>query len=274
MLLLIVLMIAIVTTIVLTLSFRSQTDTQLTESKVQSAQMKEAAEAGIEIGFTLKQANISQTFAQAGFNAVELPGVNLDKSTLYISDGSSATEFVTPLLTKDSMHTFYLGVLTSVQPLTFDPINNYSSVLNVYYGSEISNNADCDDIILEFTLISDTDIVERYIADTGYVLISNYGMYNKGSKISPSTRGGSTFRCLATLTGPWANTRYMFTRLISADQANPNISTRLAYTSTGNLPVQGRKIRSEVWSTAGTLTIVEATQSYPQLPASFFVTSF
>jgi hypothetical protein len=52
--------------------------------------------------------------------------------------------------------------------------------------------------------------------------------------------------------------------------------TRIGFVGQGTdpIPVQRRTIRSEVWSVDGILTVVEADQSYPQLPADFFVTSF
>lgn len=282
-LLLIVMMIAVVSTVVLTLSFRTQSDTQFTQLKTESNRTREAAEASIEVGFTLPDTDSIRQLNDPQLNLTNLQGVDLRRSRILISNNESAREFISPLLQRDDMFTFYVAPVSTITPFVFGQ-TVFNSPLDIYYGSENGTVTVCNNTTLEITAVglnaatSTYYIINRYIADTGNYLTTNV---NDIGSTTSGTVSGTSFRCRAQLPAQGTDTKVLFVRVIipTPVAAGMPTSTRLGFSVTSQpasvtLPVQGRTIRSEVYSTAGVLTVVESNQSYPQIPSTFFVTSF
>lgn len=288
--LLIVMLVAVVTTVALTLSFRTQTDTQLGKLNVETGALREAAEGGVELGFTYP-GNTVQTYAQLGYSnsltptpgRTMLPGVDVERSRIIVSNNSSDPSLVTQSLNNNGMFTFYLVPVTDIQAMTFEE-TSFPGDLDVFYNDQGVRN--CRDISLEFTIIADTAagaattfvVKPRYISDAGNDLNSNVNdVYQTGGSTSlPIVAGGPTtsFRCRARLPlASLATGRVLFVRVLTLTAGR---ITRLGFRANPIVPltVQKRSVRSEVWSTDGLLSITVADQSYPQLPTDFFVTSF
>ena len=68
-----------------------------------------------------------------------------------------------------------------------------------------------------------------------------------------------------------ANNLLLLIRVLSSSPTQTRVGL---YADGGNLPLQGRTITSEAKSPTGVTKKVQLFQSFPQIPAEFFVTSF
>ena len=99
-LLITVMLLATVMTIVLSVSFKSSTDTQVTKLEEESQKALAAAESAIEVA--LKN-NSTATLGSGSLNAIS--GFS-GEATI---DTTTSTQFTTPTIVKDGSYTFYLG---------------------------------------------------------------------------------------------------------------------------------------------------------------------
>lgn len=258
-LLITVMLLAVVLTITLAVTFRSNTETQLTKLEEESQKSLAAAEAGVEAALSLSP-------GQSISNIGNLPGLSgfTGLANVSTTKPGSRSQFVTPLLQKDQQYTFYLADYK-----TFN--SPYTGSLTVYYDSE---SAGCSNIALELTLIynynpalNNQPSIKKFVADVG-VKITSSGSIGSGTG---GTVDNQTFSCRAALgsIGPTYNpANVLIVRTLFAP-------TKLGFDGgVSPLPIQGKYITSTATSNSNITKSVLLFQSYPQIPAEFFVTSF
>jgi type II secretory pathway pseudopilin PulG len=252
-LLVVVLFIAIVLTIILSISFKSQSDTQLSTLEKEQQKTLAAAEAAIEVALRNSSGSTIQIplTGVPGFTGAATVETTYDKDT-----------FVSPLLQKDEQYTFYLSDYPGFT-------NPYTGSLTLYYGSGKTNCNDTNAALEISILYNDPPTIKRFIADTKNLLGSSTN--DIGTTTSGNMQGVS-FGCSTTFNGidipaNYPNAKIMLVRTLAG-------TTKLGFKGSTTLKPQGKIVTSEATSNGGVSKKVEVFQSYPQLPAEFFVTSF
>jgi len=250
-LLIVVMLLATALTVVLTSTYQSVTETQLTKLEEENQKALAAAEAGIEAALNQK----------TSINIGSLPNFSSFTGQAEIKSVQS-NQFVTPLLQKDEQYTFYLS---SYNPQTKSFSGNSTRQnINICFGASTSNPP-----ALEITLIKSDYTVKRYVVNPhGNTIIQN-GI--------PATNPPPSGTCPdSSFTNQYQiaeadidiNTHLLIVRVIG------NGSTRIGFKATNPFPLQGSNIISTAKTQAGVEKKVQLFQSYPQIPAEFFVTSF
>lgn len=266
-LLIIVMLLATVMTIVIAVSHRAITQTQLTKVQEESVRTLAAADSAIELGLKASVSDEIKTFREAGLTSLQ--GIDLDESKIYITTNTSK-EFVSPLIPKDQQYTFYLSDYPTLTP------SNLKRNIRLFLGSEGAGLCSTRNVpALEVTLIYGDNDVKKWVVEpcaTGSYITGN-------SKIIPTTQNTTvlettfTYRTTETdievgETTPYPNPKVMIVRPLYA-------STKIGFTTTGpSFSAQGRTVKSEARTYSGVTKVVQVFQSYPQFPADFFVTSF
>jgi hypothetical protein len=254
----------------MTISFTSRTENQVTKLQQDADKSLVAAEAGIEAAIKNQS---SGSFSELSLDALKDSGIDVDSSKVTI-DAAQTRKFVSPAINKDEQYTLYLTPYNGSFPNT-PPFNTHVAV---YYGDGGSFN--CGSVALELTVVSfDSSVpnpsytVERYVADTGTPKILGTDGAQIGNDISKF--GGKDiltthFNCVTTLNSITlsATAKLMFIRVIGV-----GATTKIGIDD-GLLPVQGKYYTATAKSTSGVTKTVQLFQSYPQIPAEFFVTSF
>lgn len=256
-LLITIMLLATALTVALSVSFTSRTETQITKLEEESQKALAAAEAGIEEAL---KTGSGVTIGEGSL--VNLTGFS---GTATIDETPSKNYFISPLMQKDEQYTFYLS---SYSYPNFN--NHYYGDLEVYYGTQTS----CSNIQLEMTFIyyeNGIDKIKRFIADT-----NNPGTADNIGTSTPKTieigpNETQTFNC-STDTKTITETNYPNIRILTVRTLSN--ATKLGFKASSTLFVQGKTITSTARSTSGVTKQVKLFQSYPQIPAEFFVTSF
>lgn len=263
-LLITIMLLATVLTVTLAVTFKSTTETQLTKLEEESQKALAAAEAGIEAALKSGSADIG--------------ALDVGNFTGQATSGpkpSSPTTFVSPLLQKDQQYTFYLA----------DPNNGFSSPhtgnLFLYYGltgtSECDLTQSADDLGLELTVVYDNPTkIQRLIADSSKRFGGTAGLTVTASG-SYTAIDNQKFYCRVTIASGALNITYPNPKFLIARVFFNQTQTRVGFQNTTSgidLPTQGKYITSEAKSSTGVTKRVQLFQSYPQIPAEFFVTSF
>ena len=252
-LLIIVMLLATAITIVLAVTFRSTTDTQLTKLEEDNQKSLAAAQAGIEevLKTNSNLSNFSGLNIPAGFSGA----ANISSDT--------SQSFVTPIVQSDDQYTFYM---TNYDPLAKSFGTNYfSGSIRLYLQSESNCPAS------EVTLITSaaTDNIFKYLIDPcGLVQKDGTGNGIIGTSpggVMPGQNLNFTYKSDSLALN---NVRLLIVRNLGAD------SRIGVYSAAANLPVQGKTIVSQANSPSGVSKKIQLFQSYPQIPADFFVTSF
>lgn len=241
-LLITIMLVATVLTVVLAVTFKSTTETQLTKLEEESQKALAAAEAGVEIAL---QQNI-------GDPAIDIDSLVSGYTGQATVDALNLPIFSTPLLQKDQQYTFYLTNYDSSGLGS----NYWSGTLDVNFKSE----TDCPTI--EITFIRNNNSVVRNVLDPCTHLSGG----GTTATVGGDTFGGVTFEHKASF-AVGAENKVLIVRTLFAP-------TRVGFKSSANLPLQGKYVTSEAKSEAGVSKKVQLFQSYPQIPAEFFVTSF
>ena len=255
-LLITIMLIAVALTVVLAMSYTSKTDVQLSKLEEGNQKALAAAEAGID-------ALVSSTIA-SGKSLADYPLDSESFKNFTISATKSAVlkkEFASPLLQPKTQYSLYL----SSYPTFTSPFNGN---IEFYYSTKASCTDSSADAI-EITVVSGNSYpytITRYLADGGNRIVSGITEYLRQGEY---TIDGTKFTCktkpisisLAT------NPKMVFVRSIF----NP---TRIGFEGSANLPIQGTVISSEAKTPSGVSKKVQLFQSYPQIPADFFTTSF
>ncbi len=266
-LLIAIMIIATILTVVMATVFRSQTDTRTTKLEEDSQQAFAAAEAALEAALSSQTtgAVIIGTGSLSNFSNTGIGGSSECVTSL------TDTQFVTPLIQKDQQYTFYLSDYTS-QVLNTNSYWNSSGTkrLTFYFDSEVGQHTAIE---LSFhTKTGATYGIIRYLLDPQNLFTkdSNDTSANIPTLASPNVVKGFSFSEQSNSFNPPNNTYLMFIRVLGG----AGVSTRVAIDGGGAIPSQGRTCTS----TAVTLTQVQKEivlfQSYPQIPSSFYVTSF
>ncbi len=256
-LLIAVMLLAVTLTVVLSVTFSSRTDTQLTKLEEENQKALAAAEAGIEAALKSGTGSAiiigNDPLPQNGERI--LPGDEFEGEASVTEDYNKSS-FITPLIQKDEQYTFYMG--------DYDKDSNtvgasLAQDLTICFGDDNQNTPSA----VEITLVKGAiPTLVRYVIDTEE-RISNAetdtgdscpdGDFTTAKKITAAAIG--------------ADTKLVLVRVFYN-------STKILFTRTANLPSQGKFVSSEATSQTGVSKKVELFQSYPQIPADFFVTGF
>jgi len=245
-LLLVVMLLATVLTISLTATLRSTSETQITKLEEENQKALAAAEAAIEKVLQSKQGG---NFSTIGLS--DLSGIDLSQSSVTISNQQGNT-FITPLLKKDEQYTFYLN--------NYPDFNSpWTGNLNIYLKTETNCPA------LELTQIRNNNSLVRNIIDPCNQITNPNNL--KLLTTTGDSLGGFNFAYKLSSNLSISDSKLLIVRVLFSP-------TRIGFTSSSNFPLQGSTITSTAKSTAGVVKKVQLFQSYPQIPADFFVTSF
>jgi Tfp pilus assembly protein PilX len=244
-LLITVMLLATLMTVVLSVSFQSVTETQITKLEEESQKALAAAEAALEAA--LKQGVGTVTIGEGALSS--LTGFTGSASV----ETATSTQFTTSLIQKDGSYTFYL--------------EDYSPVTKTFSGSSLAENialcfqSGTTNPALEITLIKDSG-VKKYVVDPD----SRISNAPSGSAVCTAN---SSFSYSFDVSGSDIsdNTRLMIVRVLYA-------STKLFLSRTSDLPLQGKTAISEASTATGVSKKITLFQSYPQIPGEFFSTSF
>lgn len=268
-LLIIVMLLATVLTILMTASLSATTQTQLTKDQEESIKVRAAAESALDLALSEPINTPRKKFSEYDSLAKLFTSINLNDSYVQVT-GSTGTSFVSPVIEKDTQYTFYLADYTDGIFGTPYPSNGN---LKINYGNTSTN--DCNNLAIEITILSGTSgnyVTNRYIADTGNNLVSDSDDLGQSLGVARSvgdTSSSTNFYCQAVLPSPMPdNLKLLFVRPLLGD-------TRFGFESNAvSLRSQGKIVKAVAKSNSGVTKIVQLFQSYPQLPANIFVTSF
>lgn len=242
MLLILVMIMAIALTVVLTMTFTTRTDTQLTKLEEENQKALAAAEAGIEQ--SLKSGGPVDLMTSGSFSS------SLSSGSTTLTSSASDT-FTSPTLTSGEAYTAYLGTYSAGSPPTYGA--STATNIIVCYGTGSA---------LDIALVKNTaPQVKHYVADAEELI---YGSGDLSETSCPDTSFAHAVTVPGTDVG--VDARFLVVRAIGA-------STKLSINKTG-LPSQGRTVSSQVTTKTQVTKKVQLFQSYPQIPAEFFFTSF
>ena len=245
-LLITVMLLATVMTIVLSISFKSVTETQVTKLEEESQKALAAAESAIEVA--LKE-NATVTIGSGSLSSI----AGFEGSATI--ESSPSKTFVTPDIPKDGSYTFYLGDYN----LTTKTIGaSAAQGITLCFESGTTNPA------IEVTLVKSSG-VKKYVIDDP--LSSRIDNASDASTICSDNTYGFSYTIPGADIG--VDGQFLLVRVLYAP-------TRLFFSRDINLPLQGRTISSQATSSTstGVSKKVVLFQSYPQIPADFFTTSF
>lgn len=245
-LLITVMLLATVMTIVLSVSFKSSTDTQVTKLEEESQKALAAAESAIEVA--LKE-NGSVTIGTGSLSTITgFEGAATIES-------STSKTFTTPIILKDGSYTFYLGNY-NVATKIITPVTDVNNLTLCFETGTVKP-------AVEVTLVK-TSGVKKYVVDPS----SRISNSSAGSACTPDT---TNYSYSTNIPSPdiGADAQFLLVRVLYAP-------TKLFFSRNTDLPIQGRTVSSEAISSTstGVSKKIVLFQSYPQIPGEFFSTSF
>lgn len=246
-LLLILMVMAVVTTIAGTAAYRATTQTQTAKLSEEGKSAFQAAEG------LLQQALGGGTPNPAFFG-------NLNQGVIpVVTVTQSATQFLTPFVPKDGQYSIYL---TDYNPSTNVFGTNYTTgPMNIFFES---TSGQCP--VLEVTRVAADNSVTKTITNDSICgnRVDN-GSSGSPLAVSGATQpftGGVTLTKMATFTIS-GNSKLLIIRPLF-------YGTYLGFTSA--LPAQGVAISASAKTVGGAQKTVKVYQSYPQIPAELFMT--
>src|SRR3989339_123269 len=248
-LLITVMLLATVMTIVLSISFKSVTETQVTKLEEESQKALAAAESAIEAAL---KANTSITLSS-------ISGLSGFDGTATLTT-STDVKFTTPNIEANGSYTFYLGNYNvSSKTMSDLPAQDYTICFE---------NGSPDEPALEITLVKDSG-VKKYVVDPNSPKKISNAPVNTPACNPDSTNYSYSIHIPSADVG--ADAKFLIIRVLYSP-------TRLFFTGGNNLltptillPVQGRTITSQATSNTslGVSKKVVLFQSYPQIPGEF-----
>lgn len=245
-LLIIVLLSTVLVTVGLSLSRITTEEQRLTKLEQESKKAYAAAEAGLEA-------------ALRSSTDISIPSLGLGSDitgTAAIQTTTAAT-FTTPLIKKDDQFTFYLS--------TFDP------ALNKVTGSIYSGDTTIQRVTPAGGSYCNTSATQ-FAVEATFINLSNNTIAGRRlideCNLIPGTTDETSFGAAINIPS-----HVLILRVIAPDAAFSGATLSVA-AGTGNWPLQGKTIVSQAQTTVGATKKIQLYQSYPQLPAEFFVTSF
>jgi len=249
-LLITVMLLATVMTIVLSVSFKSVTDTQVTKLEEESQKALAAAESAIEVA--LKD-NATATIGSGSLTSIT--GFS-GSATI---ESLAETTFITSTIPKDGSYTFYLGEYHLDTKAIDAPLNS-QNITVCFTGTTKP--------AIEITLIK-TSGVKKYVVDPDHDQSGRIVNALASSSCTPNSN--YSFSTTIPSADIDANSKFLLVRVLYA-------STKLLFhgDSSLNLPIQGRTVSSQATSSTstGVSKKIVLFQSYPQIPAEFFTTAF
>lgn len=259
-LLITIMLLATAITVVLTTAFTGQTDTKIAKLEADQQKALAAAEAGVEAA--LKK-NVGD---YVNIGDLQLGSTGIAKVSSFGAD----QRFVSPsVINANSEYTYYVADYETASGDFSNSLNNY---LRIYYGTQSGTNCSSD-LALDISLIYENPaVVKKLVAIDSASGGTDIAAGPAGS--AGQDFGGSTtdFACR---TDPVDLSAYTNAKVLIIRVLKQN--TQLGFESTtANIPLkaQGKLVTSEAKTAAGASKKVQLFQSYPQIPAEFFVTSF
>lgn len=238
-----IMLIATVLTVVLSISFQATVDTQITKLEEENQKALAVAEAAVEA--SIKE-RATTTVGQGSLD--NITGFTGGATVSSITDNVFTTERVE----KNNQYTFYLA--------GYDPTTKTLGTTSLQEAATVCFQQASTNPAIEITLIK-TDSVKRYAIDPG-------------GRISNSTS--------PSLTCPDGNFQYSYTIPAADVGTNSRLiivkvmfnASKIYFSRSSDFPLQGVAATSEVTSQTGASKKVYLFQTYPQIPADFFNTSF
>lgn len=254
-LLIIVLVATVLLTIGLSISQISNQEQKVTKLEEDSKRAFSAAEAGLDAALKLSPGS-SYDLAQLQFSGIS--------GTAVVSAAQVQT-FHTPLIAKDDQYSLYMA---DYDPNQATPFQNYvQGNLFFYLDADASGSCSSPQPAIELTFISDANAATKKIIYS-CVPAGISGPDVIATTFGPFLLGTTTYNYRTTL-ALTINTpvKLIIMRDFLAE-------TKIGISSSVNLPYQGKTITSTANTSTGVTQKVELFQSLPQIPASFYVTSF
>lgn len=242
--LIIVMLIAAALTVVLSISFQSVVDTQTSKLEEENQKTLAAAEAAVEASLN---SNASTTLGQGSLNNISgiTGGATISSTTDNI--------FTSKKVEKNDQYTFYLS--------NYDPTTKTLGTTSLQEAVTVCYQGSTTNPALEITLLKNNSI-KRYAIDHDSRI---------NSAISPSAAclENSAFQYSYTIPSAdiGTDTRLIIVKVLFN-------GTKLFFSRTDDFPLQGKLATSDVTSQVGVSKKVSLFQTYPQIPADFFNTSF
>lgn len=250
-------MLAVSLTIVFSTSFTTSVDIQTSKLEEESQKALAAAEAGIEAA--AKSGSISDLSSLSSLTGSGITG------NAQVSTTATSTSFASPVIKKDEQYTYYLANYDQTTNVFTSP---YTGNLTFYYGSQ---STACSDVTIELSFIYVSSFsyrVKRFIADSGQSLVSGVDEISNNVGFEGKTVDGVFFRCrtspISITTTSYPNIKVLLVRSFSN-------GTKVGIEGSQILRPQGKIITSEAQTASGVKKKIELFQSYPQLPAEFYV---
>jgi len=246
-------LLATVMTIVLSISFKSVTETQVTKLEENSQKALSAAESAIDVALKENSANSAITSVTLGSGS--LTSITEFSGNATVESLTSKT-FTSPNIPKDGSYTFYLGNYDLTTKTIVGASTNQNITLCFESGS--TNPA------IEITLVKSSGVKKYVVDDPSSSRIDNA---SDASTIPCSNGYGFSTEIPGTDIG--ADSKFLLVRVLYS-------STRLFFSRATDFPIQGRTISSQATSntSTGVSKKVVLFQSYPQIPGEFFTTTF
>lgn len=267
-LLIIILLSTVLLTVALSISQITTEETKIAKLEEDQKKAFAAAEAGIEARMQ-STTNIDNIVPLLGGGTTETTGIAAGGATLSVSYGLS---FITPLITKDNQYTFYFAEYDSAN----NSFSNYFNAgINIYFGSQSSQN--CPNVpALEMTYIAaddDDNDIKRYFVDPCLRMGAetlNTEYLNPGTIIDKVKFYWKAAQSVNSTELSISNIKIIIVRPLFK-------GTKLVIESANGatyLKPQGKIITSYATTTTNVSKKIKLFQSYPQIPADLFVTSF
>lgn len=263
-LLIVIMLLATALTVVLSISFKSSTDTQITKLEQESQMALAAADAGIEKALNLIKDGVidsglwTRSFSESPID-IDWEGIDSDKSKVLVDDKERA-ELTSPLILQDESHVLYLSDYSKDDGFT----NPWSGDLTIYFESESGHPS------LELTFIDfDNNELSKSVYNSCNLVDPAKSVINApGASDATKTIENTPFNCkIDDLEAIASDKKLLIVRSLFD-------STKIGFEGSVDLPTQRKIIISTAVSTAGVSKQIRMFQYKSQIPSGFFVTSF
>lgn len=245
-LLIIVLVSTVLLTVGLSLSQITTQETKIAKLEEESKKAFAAAEAGIEARLR-SESNIN-------IPSILPPNSGISAGQAIVDQTQKST-FITPLLKKDEQYTFYLSEYNPQEKqITGNPFSGNMRINLKEPGNTCAY--DQTKLAVELTFINKENFtLVRKLIDPCPIISGTIDEINFGSSFkAPSAH-------------------LLILRIIAPNVDFPGAKLEIV-NENGNWPLQGKTIISQATTQTGVSKKIKLFQSYPQIPAEFFVTSF
>jgi hypothetical protein len=261
MLLIIILLSTVLLTVALSVSQITTQETKISKLEEDSKRAFAAAEAGIE-------ARLQSTTGDINIPDL-LPNADIASGIATLTTNQGSIFYAPTPVLKDQQLTFYL--------------KNYVKKTNAFDGLNMLNGKS---LTLYFGTTANAPCLELTILDVEAVLVPSFkrGLINACGALGPQdltytsgiyTFPQKTFKFKTDLAiGYVDNYELLLVRVLFPGASSKESTYLLFESKTSDLPIQGSIVTSDAKTTTNVAKKIELYQSYPQIPADLFVTSF